>query len=220
MFSTTWFSTTIIFLSIKIITAAGTKRIVYENAGVESGRTIFNMCFLTQLNTSSAYTGFRPVLGRAGGKIGYIALYSCQGPDAGNFVSLKDRALSCDNRDMALVLDSCGHRLMFIWSRAMGQDHEETLPSDIVGVRPDRSGLALMVVSYIDMLIQDQDSSGLELTELDGDGLGDKEEVGRLVISHNLPRLVVMAGAETWRTYAVCHRSCLRRLDEAELIVR
>ena len=44
--------------------------------------------------------------------------------------------------------------------------------------------------------------------------------MGRLVISHNLPRLVVMAGAETWRTYAVCHRSCLRRLDEAELRVR
>ena len=55
---------------------------------------------------------------------------------------------------------------------------------------------------------------------LDGDGLGDKEQVGRLVISHQLPRLVVMGGAETWRTYAVCHRSCLRRLGEAELRVR
>ena len=44
--------------------------------------------------------------------------------------------------------------------------------------------------------------------------------MGRLVISHQLPRLVVMGGAETWRTYAVCHRSCLRRLDEAELRVR
>ena len=45
---------------------------------------------------------------RAGGKIGYIALYSCQGPDAGNLVSLRERALSCDNRDMALVLNRCG----------------------------------------------------------------------------------------------------------------
>ena len=29
-----------------------------------------------------------------------------------------------------------------------------------------------------------------------------------------------MGGAETWRTHAVCHRSCLRRLEEAELRVR
>ena len=47
------------------------------------------------------------LLTRAGGKIGYIALYSCEGPDAGNFVSLKERALSCDNRDMGLVLNRC-----------------------------------------------------------------------------------------------------------------
>ena len=33
-------------------------------SGVESGRTIFNLCFLSQLNASSAYTGFKPVLGR------------------------------------------------------------------------------------------------------------------------------------------------------------
>ena len=31
---------------------------------------------------------------------------------------------------------------------------QETLPSDTAGVRPGSSGLALMVVSYIDMLIQ------------------------------------------------------------------
>ena len=33
---------------------------------------------------------------------------------------------------------------------------QETLPSDTAGVRPGSSGLALMVVSYIDMLIQVQ----------------------------------------------------------------
>ena len=93
---------------------------------------------------------------RAGGKIGYITLYSCQGQDAANFVSLKDRAVSCESRDMELVLSrcreadvrgrpqigrlhcspligwsmasisllSCGARIMFIWSRAMGRDYE------------------------------------------------------------------------------------------------
>ena len=44
--------------------------------------------------------------------------------------------------------------------------------------------------------------------------------MGRLVITHQLPRLLVMGGADTWRTYTVCHRSCLRRLEEAELRVR
>ena len=79
---TTMISVTILFLSITIMStnASGIKRIVYENAGivelrkydqkytfcsgVESGRTIFNMCFLSQLNSSSAFTGFKPVLGR------------------------------------------------------------------------------------------------------------------------------------------------------------
>ena len=67
-------------------------------------------------------------------------------------------------------------------------------------------------------MLQDQDSSGLELTEEDGVGVA--EEVGRLVISHQLPRLVVLGGAETWRSYAVCHRSCLRRLAEDDINIR
>ena len=33
-------------------------------------------------------------------------------------------------------------------------DSQETLPSDTAGVRPGTTGLALMVVSYIDMMIQ------------------------------------------------------------------
>ena len=33
-------------------------------------------------------------------------------------------------------------------------DFQETLPSDTAGVRPGTTGLALMVVSYIDMMIQ------------------------------------------------------------------
>ena len=56
----------------------------------------------------------------------------------------------------------------------MGQDYEvsfqkifcfhnlefqETLPSDTAGVRPGSTGLALMVVSYIDMMIQVQRGS-------------------------------------------------------------
>ena len=32
--------------------------------------------------------------------------------------------------------------------------YQETLPSDTAGVRPGTTGLALMVVSYIDMMIQ------------------------------------------------------------------
>ena len=72
---------------------------------------------------------------------------------------------------------------MFIWSRAMGPDYEvcchfvvitiftvnsqETLPSDTAGVRPDSSGLALMVVSYIDMLIQVEGHHVTRISSLD-----------------------------------------------------
>ena len=85
-------------------------------------------------------------------------------------------------------------------------------------MRTSSSGLVLVLVSYMDMLIQDEDSSGLQLqlaTEA-GAGAGEME---RLVIAHQLPRLVVMGGVRTWRTFAVCHRSCLNTLDEDDLTV-
>ena len=44
---------------------------------------------------------------------------------------------------------------------------QETLPSDTAGVRPDSSGLALMVVSYIDMLIQVEGHHVTRISSLD-----------------------------------------------------
>ena len=85
-------------------------------------------------------------------------------------------------------------------------------------MRTSSSGLVLVLVSYMDMLIQDEDSSGLQLQLAAEAGAGDRE-VERLVIAHQLPRLVVMGGVRTWRTFAVCHRSCLNTLDEDDLTV-
>ena len=60
-------------------------------------------------------------MSRAGAKIGYISLYSCHPSLAGPQVaSVLGRGLACDGGDMAAVAGSCGDRLMFMWSRAMG----------------------------------------------------------------------------------------------------
>ena len=45
-------------------------------------------------------------------------------------------------------------------------DFQETLPSDTAGVRPGTTGLALMVVSYIDMMIQVQRGSSCHMFQL------------------------------------------------------
>ena len=50
----------------------------------------------------------------------------------------------------------------------------------------------------MDMLIQDEDSSGLQL-QLSKEAEAGTREVERLVIAHQLPRLVVMGGVRTWR---------------------
>ena len=42
----------------------GLARLVYTSAAVEAGREVTSLCLLAQLNTSSTYTNFKPVLGR------------------------------------------------------------------------------------------------------------------------------------------------------------
>ena len=92
-------------------------------------------------------------MARAGGKIGYIALYSCQGPDASNLVSLRERALSCDNRDMALVLDRCGQSGVTLRSLIGHSDKIKVVP---LAVRPWTPDTLCLVVDT------DSCSSGAE----------------------------------------------------------
>ena len=47
-------------------------RLVYEGAVVRSGSS--SVCYLNQINSSNIYSGMRPVLGSAGGNVGYISL--------------------------------------------------------------------------------------------------------------------------------------------------
>ena len=153
-----------------------TTRIVYENAGVESGKNVYSICLLSQVNSSHTFSGFRPVLGDAGGKIGYISLYSCHGTSSTEYENVKNRPLSCESRDLTPVREKCGERLMFMWSRAMGMDYQEDLPRE-TGIKSGSSGLVLLVVSYINTMLSYQDSSGLELRHSVGDA-GGAEEVG------------------------------------------
>ena len=37
-----------------------TTRIVYENAGVESGQNVYSICLLSQVNSSHTFSGFNP----------------------------------------------------------------------------------------------------------------------------------------------------------------
>ena len=192
-----------------------TTRIVVQNAGVESGRNVYSICLLSQVNSSRTFSGFKPVLGDAGGKIGYISLYSCHGT-AVKYENVKNKPLDCESWELTSVRENCGERLMFMWSRAMGADYHEELPG---GIGSGSSGLVLLVVSYINTMLSYQDSSGMELKYSDRDeGLG--EQLGRLIISHELPRMIVMGGVETWKSFVVCHRSCLRKMEEDDIHIK
>ena len=76
----------------------------------------------------------------------------------------------------------------------------------------------MLVVSYIDTMLQYQDSSGVKLTVADTAGAQDL--VSRLILSHKLPRMLVMGGVQTWRSYAVCHRSCMGQMNEADIHIK
>ena len=43
--------------------------ILFENAGVEAGEDVFNICHLSKVNNSMSFSGFSPVLGNAGPKV-------------------------------------------------------------------------------------------------------------------------------------------------------
>merc|ERR1711892_682183 len=62
------------------------------------------------------------------------------------------------------------------------------------------------------------DSSGLELIEATGP-IPSGMEGGRLIVGHNLPRLIVMGGVEEWTASSVCHRSCLKNMEEDSIKV-
>ena len=191
-------------------------RIVYENAGVESGRSVYSICLVTQVNSSRSFSGFKPVLGDAGGKIGYISLYSCHGSSAAEYENVKNKPLDCESWELTSVREKCGERLMFMWSRAMGPDYQEDLPG---GIGSGSSGLVLLVVSYINTMLSYQDSSGMELKYSPGDvEVGD--QMGRLIIAHEMPRMIVMGGVETWKSFVVCHRSCLRKMEDDDIHIK
>ena len=193
------------------------RRLVYERAVVMSGTS--NICYLNQLNSSNIYSGMRPVLGSAGGNVGFISLYSCHDVEEADLFSMRDRSLDCDDTGWDYVKTKCARRLMFLWSRAMGPDYQETLPPAVSGLRTGETGFVLMVTSYLDLTLQKVDSSGLELVERSPGEAGG--EVGsRLFISHQLPRLIVLGGISNWKTYAVCHRSCLARMDNDDILVK
>ena len=42
--------------------------IIFENAGVEAGEDVLNICQLSKVNNSLSFSGFSPVLGKAGPK--------------------------------------------------------------------------------------------------------------------------------------------------------
>ena len=78
--------------------------------------------------------------------------------------------------------------------------------------------MVLMVVTYVDVMLQYQDSSGMELFAKHQNS--NDKKVGRLIISHMLPRMIVMGGVETWKSYVVCHRSCLGKMGEDDLLIK
>ena len=192
-------------------------RLVYEGAVVRSGSS--SVCYLNQINSSNIYSGIRPVLGSAGGNVGYISLYSCHNVNEPDLFGMRDQPLDCDNNSWDFVKTKCGRRLMFLWSRAMGPEYRETLPAGTSGVRTGETGFVLLVTTYVDLTLQKVDSSGLEMDETSPEE-AEGEVVARLFVSHQTPRLIVLGGLDTWKTYAVCHRSCLGRMDKDDIHIK
>ena len=194
--------------------------LVYRGAVVRAGTS--SLCYLNQLNSSNLYSGPRPVLGEAGGNLAYLSLYSCHQVNEPDLFGMRDQPLDCSNDQWTFVKSKCGRRLMFLWSRAMGPQYQEATPRGISGFRTGETGFVLLVATYVDLTLQNLDSSGLELTETspeEAEGLPGQ----RLLISHRLPRLVVMGGLgaqQDWRTFAVCHRSCLARMSTDDIEIR
>ena len=84
---------------------------------------------------------------------------------------------------------------MFVWSKAMGRIYEERLPAEISGIKTGESGYVILVVTYLDVAGPSVDSSGLELIEATGP-IPSGMEGGRLIVGHQLPRLIVMGGVK------------------------
>ena len=82
-----------------------TRRLVYEGAVVRSGTS--SICYLNQVNSTNIYSGFRPVLGSAGGNVGYISLYSCHNVNEPDLFSLRDQPLDCEDNTWAFVKRKC-----------------------------------------------------------------------------------------------------------------
>ena len=155
-------------------------RLVYEGAVVRSGSS--SVCYLNQINSSNIYSGMRPVLGSAGGNVGYISLYSCHNVNEPDLFGMRDQPLDCDNNSWDFVKTKCGRRLMFLWSRAMGPEYRETFPAGTSGVRTGETGFVLLVTTYVDLTLQKVDSSGLEMVETspeEAEGVGGGGGVGR-----------------------------------------
>ena len=196
------------------------RRVVYREAVVRAGTS--SLCYLAQLNSSNLYSGPRPVVGGAGGNLAYLSLYSCHQVSEPDLFGMRDQPLDCTNTWWTFVKSKCARRLMFLWSRAMGPHYQETNPRGISGFRTGDTGFVLLVATYVDLTLQNLDSSGLELTETSPEE-AEGEPGSRLLISHRLPRLIVLGGLggdQYWRTYAVCHRSCLARMETDDIQIK
>ena len=203
-----------------LISLSDCRVVVYSGAVVRAGTS--SLCYLKQINSSNLYSGARPVLGQAGHNIAYISLYSCHQVSEPDLFGMRDQPLDCSNDQWTFVKSKCGRRLMFLWSRAMGPQYQETMPRGISGFMTGETGFVLLVATYVDLTLQNLDSSGLELTETNSEE-AEGEPGSRLFISHQLPRLIVMGGLgaqQFWRTYAVCHRSCLARMDTDDIQIK
>ena len=195
-------------------TAQFTKLVTQKDADVPAGDS--SLCWLAKLDPDILYTGFKPRINPETEDIAYISIYSCHSTSLTELKRWEEVSNECSAASYLAVRESCGQRLMFIWSSSMGSSYQERLPAEISGIMTGASGYAMLVATYVDVKSAFKDSSGLELTEASGPVPSGKEG-GRLIIGHQLPRMIVFGGVEEWKVYSVCHRSCLKEMDQESL---
>ena len=106
--------------------------IAQDNADVTSG----DLTLCGQIGSAVLYTVFRPRLVSAvSAKIAYMSLYSCHGITITELQKWEKETHDCSSAAYLNVREACGERLMFFWSKAMGEMYEEVLPADISGIK-------------------------------------------------------------------------------------
>jgi len=191
-------------------------RVLQDKVVVPTGDS--SLCWVQKLDNETFYIGFKPIVSETS-RIAYMSLYSCHGIKDADLVKAAQVSPDCSSAAYLNIKQGCGERLMFLWSQAMGRNYEEKLPAEVSGIKTGVSGYVMLVVTYLGVPEQVLDSSGLQLTEESGPAPSGVEG-GRLLVSHRLPRLIVMGGVEDWRTSTVCHRSCLKHMEGDKINIR